>query len=110
MNPRSTSSPEKGIDLPGARIDFERGEVQFADGGRCALSQRESQLLGYLAANPGRVISRDEILSQVWKLNSQRIVTRVIDMHVVHLRDKMRNSRALQTVYGQGYVFEPSAL
>lgn len=109
MNALSTSFPKKGIDLPGARIDLERGEVQFADGERCALSQRESQLLGYLAANPGRVISRDEILSQVWKLNSQRIVTRVIDMHVVHLRDKMRNSRALQTVYGQGYVFEPSA-
>ena len=45
---------------------FARREVAFDDGQRCELSQRETELLRYLACNGGRAVSRDEILSRVW--------------------------------------------
>jgi DNA-binding response OmpR family regulator len=91
----------------GRVVDFSRSEVRFRDGECCELSERETKLLRYLAGNPGRVISRDEILMRVWGLNSRQIITRVIDMHIAHLREKLRdkNSGLLRTVYGRGYLF-----
>ena len=78
-------SPERPSDVaevsvPGGTIDLARGEIRFDDGGRCELSEREMQLLRYLAIHPGRVISRDEILARVWQLDPKGIATRTIDM------------------------------
>ena len=53
-------------------------------------------------------MSRDEILERVWRLNPRRLITRTIDMHVAHLRDKLRDNpfspRILFTVRGTGYM------
>jgi len=89
----------------GVVVDFAKGEVQFSNGEKTTLSEKEGELLYYLVENAGRVVSRDEILSQVWELNPGRILTRVIDMHVAHLREKLRDKQTglLQTVYGEGY-------
>lgn len=89
----------------GVEVDFAKKEVRFSDGQKAILSEKEGQLLCYLAQNAGRVVSRDEILMQVWRLNPHRILTRVIDMHVVHLREKLHDRRTdlLRTVYGEGY-------
>ena len=53
---------------------------------RIELSEREVELLRYLVVNAGRAISRDEILTRVWRLNPARIETRTIDMHIANLR------------------------
>jgi DNA-binding response OmpR family regulator len=60
-------------------VDFVRREIPFDDGERNPMSQLETALLHHFAANAGRVISRDEILSQVWRLNPARVITRTID-------------------------------
>ena len=107
-------SPERPVDihevkLPGGLADLERREVRFTDGGRSELSERECELLRYLAMNPGRAISREEILSRVWRLDPNGIETRTIDMHVARLREKLRDDGAqphvLLTVRGKGYMF-----
>jgi DNA-binding response OmpR family regulator len=81
--------------------------VQFDDGTRAELSEREADLLAYLAENADRAIGRDEILSRVWHLNPARFQTRTIDMHVARLRDKLRDDRSapavIATVRGKGY-------
>lgn len=90
-------------------VDLARAEIRFADGARCELSDREAALLRYLASHPGRAISRDEILSRVWRLNPDRIETRTIDMHVANLRAKLRDqareNKTILTVRGKGYMF-----
>ena len=68
------------IELPGGQVDLERYEVRFDDGRRVGLSERETELLRYLACNPGRVISRDELMSRVWRIALLGISTRTIDM------------------------------
>jgi len=82
--------------------------VRFHDGQRQELSTREVELLRYLAAHAGRAISRDEILLRVWRLDPKRLVTRTIDMHIAHMREKLRDDPAhpkiLLTVRGQGYM------
>ena len=94
--------------LPGGVADFAHAEIRFHDGERCELSGREAELLRYLAANSGRPVSRDEILERVWRLNPRRLITRTVDMHIAHLRDKLRDNpfspRVLFTVRGTGYM------
>ncbi len=97
------------IALPGAVADLNRFEVRFDDGGRAELSDKEAELLRYLAANVGRAISRDELLLRVWQLDPRGVSTRTIDMHVTRLREKLRDNgdepRVVLTVRGKGYMF-----
>jgi len=97
------------VRLPGGEADLARREVRFDDGGRADLSEREADLLRYLAANRGRAIARDEILTRVWRLDPRGLATRTIDMHVARLREKLRDDPArpavILTVRGTGYMF-----
>ncbi len=101
------------IPLPGGVADLARCEVRHNNGERSELSEREVELLRYLASNPGRVISRDEILQRVWRLDPKHLETRTIDMHVAHLREKLRDHgdkpAVLLTVRGRGYMFAQPA-
>ena len=96
------------IALTGGLADLERREVRFDDGGRSDLSERENELLLYLASHTERVISREEILARVWGLDPAGITTRTIDMHVARLREKLRDDserpRIILTVRGLGYM------
>jgi DNA-binding response OmpR family regulator len=96
------------IPLPRGVADLDRCEVRFHDGQRAELSEREVDLLRYLAAHAGRAISRDEILQRVWRLDPRRLETRTIDMHVAHLREKLHDDperpQILLTVRGKGYM------
>ncbi len=96
------------IEFPAGVADLARSEIRYENGERCELSERESELLRYLASNAGRAISRDEILLRVWRLNPKRLETRTIDMHVANLREKLHDSsehpEVLLTVRGKGYM------
>jgi DNA-binding response OmpR family regulator len=107
-------SPERAKDVSEVRIgggvaDLARQEVRYDDGGRVELSEKEVELLRYLASHPGRAISRDELLLRVWQLNPRGLATRTIDMHVMRLREKLRDNPAqpslVLTVRGKGYMF-----
>src|SRR6266481_7919257 len=107
-SPERPSNVSK-IKLPNGLVDLARCEVRHDDGQRCELSEREVELLRYLAAHPGRAISREEILLRVWRLNPKRMETRTIDMHIANLREKLRDDpeqpKVLLTVRGKGYMF-----
>jgi DNA-binding response OmpR family regulator len=100
------------IRFPGGTIDLDRREARFCKGGRAELSEREAELLRYLAANCGRAVAREELLANVWRISPQGLSTRTIDMHVTRLREKLRDDPAdpkiLLTVRGKGYMFQGS--
>jgi DNA-binding response OmpR family regulator len=103
-------SPERPTDVdrvpfPGGVADLQKWEVAFDDGARADLSEREVELLRYLAVNQERVVARDELLSRVWGVNPKALETRTVDMHVARLRDKLRDvaGQLLVTVRGKGY-------
>ncbi|KKL05167.1 hypothetical protein LCGC14_2608760 [marine sediment metagenome] len=106
-------SPERPTDVTeiaagAATIDLARREVRFDDGDRGELSEREADLLAYLARNAGRAISREELLSRVWMIDPTGVDTRTIDMTVARLREKLRDDpsapKLLLTVRGKGYM------
>ena len=112
---RSPERPSdvRGLDLPEGRVDLDRQEVVFADGTRAELSQKEAELLRYLAANPGRIVSREELLSRVWGVSPRSVETRTVDVHVARLRAKLRDHERpeamLVTVRGKGYRLDVRA-
>jgi DNA-binding response OmpR family regulator len=96
------------LTFEGGLADLDGHEVRFDDGARCELSDRERQLLHYLACHAGRAVSRDELLARVWGLDPAGITTRTIDMHIARLREKLHDDpgspRIVLTVRGQGYM------
>ncbi len=69
---------------------------------------KELELLFYLASNPNRVYTRDQLLDEVWGFEYYGD-SRTIDVHIKRLREKLdgiSNMWALKTVWGVGYKFE----
>jgi len=97
------------VQIPGGLIDLRRREVRFDDGRRTELSERETELVHYLAANCGRAIARDELLANVWRISPRGLSTRTIDMHIARLREKLEDDpdrpAVILTVRGKGYMF-----
>ncbi|MDX1964249.1 MAG: response regulator transcription factor [Pirellulales bacterium] len=108
---RSPERPQElqTIEIPTGIIDLERAEIRYKNGERAELSEKELELIRYLAGNSGRAISRDELLQRVWQLSPRGLATRTIDMHVMRLREKLRDNsadpRIVLTVRGKGYMF-----
>jgi DNA-binding response OmpR family regulator len=97
------------VAFAGGAIDLDRCELRFDDGATSALSERERELVRYLAANPGRAVSREELLARVWRTSTDGAETRSVDMLVARLREKLRDDpaapRLLVTVRGKGYMW-----
>lgn len=94
--------------IAGVTVDFDRREAVLGDGSRCALSQREAEVLQFLAASRGRAVSREELLGKIWGLDPRGVHTRTVDMAVArlreHLGDDAREPRMILTVRGKGYM------
>jgi DNA-binding response OmpR family regulator len=111
---RSPGRPVEAGELafPGGVARFDSREVVYDGGDRCELSERETELLRYFACNPGRAISREEILARVWRIEPRGVETRTIDMHVARLREKLHDEPGdglIRTVRGKGYLFAAEA-
>jgi DNA-binding response OmpR family regulator len=88
-----------------ARIDFTSMEAARA-GKIVTLTTQEFKLLKYLATFAGRVVSREELLNEVWGYQNYPS-TRTVDNHVLRLRQKLESNpaepRFLLTMHGAGY-------
>jgi len=91
------------------RVDFERREVS-RDGSVVNLAAKELQVLRQLIDHRGQVLSRERLLSNVWR-DQLFIGPRTVDVHVAWLRQKLeanpQQPRYIVTVRGEGYCFDP---
>ena len=75
------------------------------------LTPIEFRLLRHLASQPGRPVSREQLIEAIWGYDSDLDNDRTVDVHMRHLRQKLEddpsNPRWLVTVRGVGYKFEP---
>jgi two-component system, OmpR family, response regulator len=105
------SARSDAIQVDGVRIDLSRRSVEV-DGDAVQLTYLEFELLRTLAANPGRVYSRQALLEALWGGAEYRD-PRTIDVHVRHLREKIEpdpsDPHYLFTVRGVGYRFREPA-
>lgn len=83
------------------------GHHVFLNGRELGVSAQEMRLLTFLASTPGRMHSRQELLSEVWGYRPDA-TSRTLDTHVKRLRDKLGNHACMiQTVHGVGYRLIP---
>lgn len=103
----SPSAPADEYSFCGRTIRFDTLEL-LVSGRRTQLTLMEAELLRYLTEREGKVVSRKEILEQVWRLHEQTD-TRAVDNFIVRLRRYIEQDPAkpkhLQTVRSVGYRF-----
>jgi len=97
----ATNAPSSELAVGGLHLDT-RGRTAELDGEALELSPREFDLLAYLMARPGRVVTRDQLLSAVWGY-AAAAGTRTVDVHVAQVRAKLGDASPIRTVRGVGY-------
>jgi DNA-binding response OmpR family regulator len=104
---RTEQDDERPIEVRGLRIDPAKRTVQ-RNGDTVATTYVEFEILTALAAGPGRVFTRDMLLSRVWGDSAFRD-PRTVDVHIRHLREKIESDpkepEYIFTVRGVGYRF-----
>ncbi|MEM9800506.1 MAG: response regulator transcription factor [Planctomycetota bacterium] len=101
------SAPPSLLELPGdIKVDLARLEVH-RDGETIPLTPREGDILSYLIEHNDRVVTREDLLLDVWHYQSANVETRTVDIHIVGLRRKVEpepsKPQLIQTVRGKGY-------
>jgi two-component system alkaline phosphatase synthesis response regulator PhoP len=89
-------------------IDPSRHLATF-DGEPMRLTTKEFELLAHLAAHPGRIFTRDQLLTRIWPFDFGGD-SRTVDVHISWLRSKLRaldGHNYFRTVRGVGYAFAP---
>ena len=102
-----SASSENALHFGDILIDLDRHTV-FKSGRDLDLTQREFELIKFLAATPGRVISREELMTEVWQYDYYGDL-RAVDVAVRRLREKIEDDPAAPvyviTKRGVGYYF-----
>ena len=92
------------LDVDIAALKIKRKDEQIE------ITKREAAIIQYFAANPNRVISREELYKEVWEETMTELGTRTTDMHIAKLRSKIEKNSAdpqiIKTVRGAGYKYE----
>ena len=100
-------SLEHKLEFPGLVIDLLRRQV-LLQGESIDLTTTEFDILRLLAAHPGRIFSRQQIIRQLWNTDFYA-ETRSVDTHIQHIRKKIeadsRKPHYIQTARGVGYKF-----
>jgi len=103
--PSESDAEEPPIEVGPLRIEPASRRV-FLDGAEVQLTMREFDLLAFLAAHPGRVYSRDQLMESVWG-EPYFEDTSTVTVHIRRLRAKLGDDpsepRFIETVWGVGY-------
>ena len=110
MTPSAPAEAESGNVLRLGRVTIDREKaVVYKDGRPLELTQREYDLICYLAARPGKVFSREALMEHVWNYEGYVGDVRAVDVAVRRLREKIEDDPAapqfIVTKRGMGYLF-----
>ncbi|WP_123043269.1 response regulator transcription factor [Cohnella candidum] len=96
------------IRIRGLRIDKASRRV-FVNDKEVAFTTKEFDLLTYLASNPNRVFSKDQLFEQLWGMDSLGDIA-TVTVHIRKIREKIEhdpsNSQYIDTIWGAGYRFK----
>ncbi len=103
---RTTPPIESKLQFGDIVIDPDSYEVKIA-GKPLTLTKKEFEILTYLAQRPGRVITREILLNEIWGYNVV-VVDRTIDVHIRNIREKLGVNYMdnIETIKGVGYRFK----
>ena len=107
-SPERAQIPQQSLRLKEGYVHMLSRQVIFPESPSQVLTSKEFELLRHFAQHPGRLITREEILSRVWKMDPRLIETRSIDTTLARLREKLgpKNAALIQTLRSQGYLWQ----
>jgi two-component system alkaline phosphatase synthesis response regulator PhoP len=108
---RTAQHPEdECITIGDCEVNFNTYELRNIQGEKIPLSKREAALLKILTSTPGKVVSRDEIISRLWSPGenaSSRTIDNLILTFRKHFELDPKNSKHFHSVRGVGYRYTP---
>lgn len=106
---RRTSNRCSKISFRGLTLKPHRGEVKL-NGELIALTLHEFKLLYFMMRHPNQILTRDQILHELYPNEERSVIDRTVDVHISKLRDKIEAiegaPRFIQTIRGMGYRFD----
>lgn len=95
------------LDCGAVKIDQE-SKMVYVDGEKVAFSKKEFEVLSLLASHQGKIFSREDIISELWK-DAPYVLDRTVDVHIARIRSKLGSRKNyLVNRSGYGYVFNPA--
>ena len=106
QTPKAEKPVGKYVEYPGLNVNLTNYSVTY-NGSTVDMPPKELELLYFLAASPGQVFTREQLLDNIWGYEYIGD-TRTVDVHIKRLREKIpgNSSWSIRTVWGIGYKFE----
>ena len=99
---------EEVADLGGASVNFRKSVLITPDGEETVLSKNEMLILSYMYNNKGKIVTRDELMTDLWN-NSEYLNDNALTVNISRLRGKLSDAGmegVIETRKGQGYILE----
>ena len=88
------------------KIDLE-SKMAYIDGEKVVFSKKEFEVISLLASNPGKIYSREDLITELWK-DAPYVLDRTVDVHIARIRSKLGVCKGyLVNRSGYGYIFNP---
>ena len=95
------------LELGRVKIDMET-KIVYVDGEKVMFSKKEFEVLSLLASQPGKIYSREDLISELWK-DAPYVLDRTVDVHIARIRSKLGKCKNyLTNRSGYGYIFNPA--
>lgn len=109
QQPASEAHPPRVGSHGGAGLTVDvRARLVWIDNAKVSFTHREFELLVYLMSNSQRVITRSELMREVWQHAVGELGERTVDVHVRRIRRKLGSCRPqISTIRSVGYRFDP---
>ena len=105
---KSSAQENEIIEIRGLKIDKDARRV-WVDGEEKPFTTKEFDLLTFLAQNPNRVFSKDELFREIWEMESVGDIA-TVTVHIKKIREKIEKNTAkpeyIETIWGVGYRFK----
>jgi DNA-binding response OmpR family regulator len=106
------TNPEAQIECQGILFDGNTLTATF-EAKVASITRKEMDIMAYLKCHSGRIVSKKELLIEVWRYADADIETRTVDIHMLKLRKKIANlvgdQPVIRIIRGEGYRLEPLA-
>jgi DNA-binding response OmpR family regulator len=106
------TNPEAQIECQGILFDGNTLTATF-EANVASITRKEMDIMAYLKCHSGRIVSKKELLIEVWRYADADIETRTVDIHMLKLRKKIANlvgdQPVIRIIRGEGYRLEPLA-
>lgn len=98
--------PDGMVECGRVKVDLE-SKMVYIDGEKVMFSKKEFEVLSFLAVNRGKIYSREDLITELWK-DAPYVLDRTIDVHIARIRSKLGDCKNyLTNRSGYGYTFNP---